>query len=195
MVAAGDNGSAGCDDPNVNEPAEFGLAVTAQASTPYNIAVGGTDFNDLTVAQANTYWNSTNTSGLGSAKGYIPETTYNDSCTNSIIYASNGLFGFSNFASGELACNNGSVEEEFFLFARGRFRRVSNCTTNSTTSTSTTLAPASCSGGYAKPSWQTGPGVPNDGKRDLPDVSLFAGDSTIQNFYMVCESGLRRRST
>lgn len=27
---------------------------------------------------------------------------------------------------------------------------------------------------YAKPSWQTGPGVPVDGKRDVPDVSLSA---------------------
>ncbi|TSA49557.1 MAG: hypothetical protein D4R48_03165, partial [Nitrosomonadales bacterium] len=27
---------------------------------------------------------------------------------------------------------------------------------------------------YAKPSWQTTPGVPNDGKRDVPDVSLAA---------------------
>ncbi len=30
--------------------------------------------------------------------------------------------------------------------------------------------------GYAKPSWQTALDVPNDGKRDVPDVSLFAGD-------------------
>jgi subtilase family serine protease len=27
---------------------------------------------------------------------------------------------------------------------------------------------------YGKPSWQTGPGVPNDGVRDVPDVSLAA---------------------
>jgi subtilase family serine protease len=27
---------------------------------------------------------------------------------------------------------------------------------------------------YAKPSWQTGPGVPSDGRRDVPDVSLAA---------------------
>jgi subtilase family serine protease len=27
---------------------------------------------------------------------------------------------------------------------------------------------------YAKPPWQTGPGVPNDGARDLPDISLAA---------------------
>ena len=55
------------------------------ASTPYNVAVGGTDFNDA--LNPTTYWNSTNASGTtqASVKGYIPETTYNDTCTNSII--------------------------------------------------------------------------------------------------------------
>jgi uncharacterized protein (TIGR03437 family) len=30
---------------------------------------------------------------------------------------------------------------------------------------------------YEKPPWQTGPGVPNDGSRDVPDLSLSAGSS------------------
>jgi subtilase family serine protease len=30
---------------------------------------------------------------------------------------------------------------------------------------------------YKKPAWQTGPGVPNDGARDVPDVSLAASDA------------------
>ncbi len=37
---------------------------------------------------------------------------------------------------------------------------------------------------YAKPYWQTGPGVPADGARDLPDVSLLAGDNLA---YLLCE--------
>jgi len=41
----------------------------------------------------------------------------------------------------------------------------------------------------ATPSWQTGTGVPADGKRDLPDVSLFASDGPkTNNFYIVCEA-------
>jgi pseudomonalisin len=36
---------------------------------------------------------------------------------------------------------------------------------------------------YAKPSWQAGPGVPADGKRDVPDVSLAA--STHDGFLVV----------
>jgi len=190
LVASGDEGSAGCDDPNADSPAEFGLAVIGEASTPYNVAVGGTDFNDFTTAQASTYWNSTNTLTQASAKGYIPETTYNDTCTNSILYAPNGVYPFSNFSSAELACNSATVQEYIFIGPTGGSGGSSNCTSNSTTATSTTLTVSSCSGGYAKPSWQTGPGVPNDGKRDLPDVSLFAGDETIQNFYVVCQSDL-----
>lgn len=37
---------------------------------------------------------------------------------------------------------------------------------------------------FAKPSWQTGTGVPNDGARDVPDVSLNA--STAHVSYLVC---------
>ena len=39
---------------------------------------------------------------------------------------------------------------------------------------------------YAKPSWQSGPGVPADGKRDVPDISLAA--STHDGF-LVVENG------
>ena len=41
---------------------------------------------------------------------------------------------------------------------------------------------------YAKPSWQTGPGVPADGQRDVPDVSLAA--STHDGFLIVQNGGL-----
>ena len=37
---------------------------------------------------------------------------------------------------------------------------------------------------YRKPDWQAGPGVPADGARDVPDVSLLAGDNLA---YMVCQ--------
>ena len=40
---------------------------------------------------------------------------------------------------------------------------------------------------YAKPSWQSGPGVPNDGKRDLPDVSLAA--AALHDGYLLCQDG------
>src|SRR5271156_3683759 len=60
---------------------------------------------------------------------------------------------------------------------------MSNCTSSDGEN------PSSCTGGYAKPSWQTGPGVPTDGKRDIPDVSLFGADGLISgSFYVDCES-------
>ena len=40
---------------------------------------------------------------------------------------------------------------------------------------------------FAKPAWQTGAGVPNDGKRDVPDVSLNA--SPFHDGYLFCTVG------
>src|SRR6202030_538023 len=56
LIASGDNGSAGCDDPNTETSAINGLAVSGFASTPFNISVGGTDFDDKT--NPTTYWNA-----------------------------------------------------------------------------------------------------------------------------------------
>ncbi len=40
---------------------------------------------------------------------------------------------------------------------------------------------------FSKPAWQTGTGVPNDGKRDVPDISLAA--SADHDGYLVCSQG------
>jgi len=40
---------------------------------------------------------------------------------------------------------------------------------------------------YKKPAWQTGPGVPNDGARDVPDVSLTA--SALHDPYLIVTGG------
>ena len=43
--------------------------------------------------------------------------------------------------------------------------------------------------GNGKPSWQAGvPGIPSDGVRDLPDVSLFAANGVWGHYYPVCWS-------
>lgn len=79
MVAAGDAGSAGCDNFNTQLASVYGPMVSGFASTPFNVAVGGTDFDDVGMWSA--YWNPTNASTTASsAKSYIPETTWNDSC-------------------------------------------------------------------------------------------------------------------
>jgi len=177
FIAAGDSGSAGCDsqDNQSPAPAEFGLQVSGFASTPYNVAVGGTDFNDL--ASPSTYWNATNaTTTQASAKGYIPELPWDDSCTSVAIV----FFGFS--ANPLTNCNNPQLID-FAVITVGGSGGKSACTVNDGND------PSSCSGGYAKPSWQTGKGVPSDGKRDIPDVALFASAGSISlSAYIICEA-------
>ena len=174
FVSSGDNGAAGCDAYQGTTPqaAQNGVEVNGLASTPYNVAVGGTDFNDF--SNGATYWNSTNNSSTqASAKGYVPETTWNDSCTNS-IFAQLGFTG-----GAEANCNNPQLSQ--FVLTIGGGGGKSGCTAPNGG------APSNCSGGYAKPSWQAGAGVPSDSKRDVPDVSLFASNGFVGNFYMMCE--------
>jgi len=171
ILASGDTGSNGCN----YEPAKYGLNVSGFASTPFNVAIGGTDFNDLLNPQ--TYWSLNNTTPTQeSVNGYIPETTWNLSCTNGILL---GDLGWPN--NSENNCNTAQLENAGLDGSEGGSGGVSNCTTNSQTS-------GSCSGGYTKPSWQVAPGVPSDGKRDIPDVSLFASNGVMNNFYIYCEA-------
>lgn len=89
VAPAGDTGAAGCDNHFTEIAASHGLAVNAVASTAFNVAVGGTDFNQ--VGNWSQYWNASNDpNSLASAKSYIPEETYNDSC------AENGPNGCAN---------------------------------------------------------------------------------------------------
>ena len=176
MISAGDAGSAGCDnfDAGSPAPAQYGLQVSGYASTPYNIAVGGTDFNDFT--DPGTYWTTTNNpTTQESALKYIPESTWNDSCTNAIWGT---LPQFS--TNPETNCNNSNLNDVIIVAGSGG---VSKCTTPSGST------PSSCSGGYARPAWQTGSGsFSNDGKRDIPDVSLFASNGFVGHAYVVCEA-------
>jgi hypothetical protein len=150
LVASGDSGPA-C--------AGFFPFVSGIASTPWNIAVGGTDFyySDYGTggASAGTLWNQTNDSNLGSLKASLPEQVWNDP------------FGL-NIISDAVTDGEGGGGP-------------SSCITITTTATSST-----CAGGYAKPSWQSGPGVPADGVRDLPDVSLFASNGANLSASPIC---------
>ncbi len=87
VVAAGDNGSAGC-DPDTDSAAEFGMQVNGLASSPYNVAVGGTEFVD----QGDSWAGSVSSTPLPgtSAQGYIPEEVWNESQQYSTLYAGSG---------------------------------------------------------------------------------------------------------
>jgi hypothetical protein len=82
FVSSGDNGAAGCDPAESNTAAQGGLAVSGLASTPFNTAVGGTEFND---ASAVTFWSPSNGTGGVSVLGYIPEIVWNESCNPNIV--------------------------------------------------------------------------------------------------------------
>jgi hypothetical protein len=173
FISSGDQGSSVCDGGQ--EFAQFGLSVNGFGSTPYNVSVGGTDFNDVTTTS--TYWNASNaTMTEANAKRYIPEMTWNDSCTNQEI------FSYVSVTTAEQSCNNADVQAGNFLAVAGGSGGTSNCTT------STSQSPSSCGGGYAKPSWQTGTGLTSGGNRELPDVSLFASNGFNGTFYLVCQS-------
>jgi subtilase family serine protease len=138
MVSSGDTGAAGCD--NLGETQATGpVSVNILASTPFTVAVGGTMFNEN--GHNSTYWNTNNSATLSSAKSYIPENVWNETCT---------------------------------------------------TQCSAQAAPLASGGGgasvlFTKPSWQAGvAGIPSDGARDVPDVSLTAAG---HDPYLLCFEG------
>jgi len=55
-----------------------GYSVSGDASTPFNVAVGGTMFNEGTTFGATQYWSANNTSTYGTALSYIPEGPWNE---------------------------------------------------------------------------------------------------------------------
>ncbi|HZD76034.1 MAG TPA: protease pro-enzyme activation domain-containing protein [Acidobacteriaceae bacterium] len=180
-VATGDSGSAGCDDPTDSNgqdtaAAVKGLAVNAYASTPYNIAVGGTDFDLLdrsfssystTGGSAATYYRT--------ALKYIPEATWNDSTQANNAFTNNQPWGIG--------------PSVFPANVSGGGGGPSNCAANNTSTN-----PGSCISGYSKPSWQRGAGVPADGVRDLPDISLMAGNGFYDATWLVCDDSTNASS-
>lgn len=139
VVSSGDNGAAGCDNPNFG-PAVNGKGVSGLASTPFNVAVGGTQFNEN--GADSKYWAATSGPDQSSVLGYIPEVVWNESCSDPTLCFFPNLFASSG-------------------------------------------GPSSL---YLKPSWQSGPGVPADGKRDIPDVSLSAASG--HDGYLLCQDGI-----
>src|SRR6266568_3909335 len=179
FVAAGDSGAAGCD--NSVAEATHGIGVNAFASTPNNVAVGGTDFSDTYSGTNATYWNSSNTSAFGSAISYIPEIPWNDSCAGALLTA---YEGYSPTYGSTSLCNDPLIGSLLMTTVAGG-GGPSGCATG-TPSTSGVVS-GTCHG-WPKPSWQTVLGNPNDGVRDTPDVSLFAADGLWSHYYIFCWS-------
>jgi len=170
MVASGDSGAAGCDEAG-STYAIYGENVNAIASTPWNAAIGGTDFNQFNAWS--TYWNAANNATTQQSvknNTYIPETTWDDSCTNPLFQLATG--GSSNPITN---CNNANFSDFLYVVGGGGGR-------------SNYSGGAVLGYGWETPTWQTG--IPNksDDVRDLPDVSLFASDGFLSSFYVICQS-------
>src|SRR5215467_10448785 len=125
FVAAGDSGAAGCD--NSATDATHGIGVNAFASTPYNVAVGGTDFSDTYSGTNVSFWNSSNTSAFGSALSYIPEIPWNDSCAGALL---SRYLGFSPTYGSTSLCND-AFYGSFFMTTVGGGGGPSQCATGS----------------------------------------------------------------
>ncbi len=178
FVAAGDSGAAGCDN-NATE-ATHGIGVNAFASTPNNVAVGGTDFSDTYNGTNTTYWNSSNTSSFGSAISYVPEIPWNDSCPGLLI---SNYFGYPTYGPNSL-CNDPILGSLVMTTVAGG-GGPSQCASGMPSTAG--VVSGSCAG-WPKPSWQAVLGNPNDSVRDTPDVSLFAADGLWSHFYVFCWS-------
>ncbi len=178
LVSSGDSGSAGCDNANDQWITDYGLAVNGLASTPWDVAVGGTDFyySDYATggASAAGLWNQANDSDNGSLKAPLPEQVWDT------VYGLNATGPYVQNTSKSIPAGGGGA---------------SGCI-NSVEDNTGAGDPFACNGvsgtgsgalyGYAKPSWQAGTGVPSDGVRDIPDISLFAASGQNFSAYPIC---------
>jgi len=164
-VSSGDSGSAGCDNADTQMAASRGFGVNALASTPYTVAVGGTDFNVL-LNHFSTYVNATNSGNYTSALSYIPEATWNNSPASNGSAANNqanvDYSGNANIAAGGGGASNAGLYD----------------------------GAGNPLGGYAKPQWQqqyeASAGIVADKVRDIPDVSLFAANGMYGALWATC---------
>lgn len=187
FVSSGDEGAASSDANRTY--ARYGITVSGFASTPYNVAVGGTDFSDAAHGTVNTYWSTTNNADYSSALSYIEEMPWNDSCANRILAKA---YGFTTTYGSTGFCSSTTASSDGYLSTGGGSGGPSGCATGVPVKAGTTNG--TCKG-YAKPAFQgvvtngtfTGVmGVPNDSVRDIPDVSLFAANGVWGHYYPYC---------
>ncbi len=138
-----------------------GLFVNGLADSAYNVSVGGTDFYDTALGENAEYWRNKNQPHGLSVKSYVPEIPWDNSCASSILWKYEGA------KNAIQLCNSSFSNDQNGVGGSG-----------------------SQSVFYPKPNWQltTVPGMPNDGVRDQPDVSLFAANGIWAHFYLFCMS-------
>ena len=155
--------------------ARHGIGVSGLASTPYNVAVGGTDFGDTYQARPIVYWGPTQQRQLR-----FGPLLYSGNSLERFLRRLHrvGLHGAIPSGYGSAGFCGSTVAQLSGTLAMGAGSGgPSGCATGAPAEN---LVVGGTCKGYAKPSWQTGcTGISSDGVRDLPDVSLFAADGRV----------------
>jgi subtilase family serine protease len=180
FVATGDGGPSDCSDPTATGTSD-GIGINGWAATQYNVAVGGTDFRDTYDGHNATYWRADTGAPWSTAKSYVPEIPWNDTCADPLIA---NYYGGSTLTYGSTGFCNQSNGASFRELGGGE-GGPSGCYSGA--SSKDHVVSGTCKG-YPKPAFQSGVlGVPADGVRDVPDVSLFASDgSAWSHNYATC---------
>ena len=154
VSASGDSGAADC-DPSSSTSATGGLAVDVPASIPETTGAGGNEFT-------------------GDAAGAVTGTPPNTTAGADGNYWSGSGAGTDTISSAlEYIPEEAWNDTTYNIAHSGGFAASGG---------GASVGPAG--GGFGKPSWQTGTGVPADGKRDVPDISLSA--SADHDPYLFC---------
>jgi subtilase family serine protease len=160
FVSSGDSGSNPSFNGSVISGATGSVDANAFATSPNDTGVGGSDTADVLEGTTKTYFNSMPNAVYGTAKSYVPELTWNESCGNTL--AAQKLFN----QSALQVCKN------LALYGADP------------TSEGGSGGPSSID---AKPAWQRiVHGAAKDQSRDLPDVSLFAGSFGDATWVVLC---------
>jgi subtilase family serine protease len=194
FVSSGDEDAASSDHGGENcagftpgagfDCAEDGITISGWMSSPYDVSVGGLDFADVVLGESSDFFFPFNNEFFGSARSYVPEQPWNDSCAGTLlsqfITGSTMAFGSSGF------CNSPTGSD--FLEAVGGSGGPSSCATGMPTVRG--VSGGTCAG-WQKPSYQTEhlghmAGLMNDGVRDTPDVALMAANGLWGHFYPIC---------
>ena len=96
FVSTGDDGAEGCDAPSL-PPATHPISVNLLASTAFNVAVGGTMFNEN--GKDSAYW-GTEPPVQESAIYYIPENVWNESSLSNGLWSGSGGASAGNIQGG-----------------------------------------------------------------------------------------------
>ena len=143
-----------------------GIAVNGLSTNAYNTSLGGTDFYDTALGQNAMYWSGKNMAGKSSAMSYVPEIPWDNGCSSSVIVKYLG------YPTALASCNS-STSHSGIPFVQNDVGGTGGQSIY-----------------FAKPDFQKigVPGMPMDGVRDQPDVSLFASNGSWGHFYIYCNS-------